>query len=43
LAALLVTGVAATRLPLFPTVLIGSGSAGLLRTLLGLGTPSRTD
>jgi uncharacterized membrane protein len=35
LVALAVTGVAATRLPLLATVLIGIGSAGLLRHMLG--------
>lgn len=35
LIALAVTGAAATRLPLLATVLIGIGSAGLLRHMLG--------
>ena len=35
LIALAITGVAATRLPLLATVLIGIGSAGLLRHMLG--------
>lgn len=35
LIALSLTMVAATRLPLLPTVLIGVGSAGLVRYLLG--------
>ncbi len=35
LAALLITLLAATRLSMLPTVLIGIASSGLLRTLLG--------
>ena len=35
LIALAITGVAATRLPMLATVLIGIGSAGLLRHMLG--------